>query len=162
MTAAYISLGSNVEPERNLCSGVAALRQRLGTLRLSPVYRSAAVGFDGAAFLNLAAAADTALSPLALRALLRAIEDEHQRDRSAPRFSDRCLDLDLVLYGDLVMATEELTLPRPDLLHHAHVLKPVCDLGGGLRHPLSGQTLAAHWTAMAAAAPPLVEVSLPV
>uniref|UniRef100_A0A914YN29 2-amino-4-hydroxy-6-hydroxymethyldihydropteridine diphosphokinase n=1 Tax=Panagrolaimus superbus TaxID=310955 RepID=A0A914YN29_9BILA len=103
MTTVLLSLGSNVQPRRYLHAAVAALRERFGALRVSPAYRTAAVGFDGPAFLNNAVAIETDLPLQELDDWLHALEDAHGRDRSGPRFSDRTLDIDVVFYGDLVV-----------------------------------------------------------
>ena len=101
------------------------LRERFGALQVSPTYRTAAVGFDGPAFLNNAVAIETDLPLQELDDWLHALEDAHGRDRSGPRFSDRTLDIDVVFYGDLVLeGPGHLRIPRPEL-KHAFVLKPL-------------------------------------
>ena len=102
MPTAYLSLGSNLDPVRHLREAIDALRERFGEVEVSAVYRFPAVGYAGADFLNAAAAIRTDLSPEALNAWLHALEDAHGRDRSGPRYSDRTLDIDIVLYDDLV------------------------------------------------------------
>jgi 2-amino-4-hydroxy-6-hydroxymethyldihydropteridine diphosphokinase len=145
MGKAYLSLGSNVEPGRNLASAVHALRRRFGDLRLSPVYRTAAVGFDGPDFLNAAAIIDSDLDVFALNDWLHALEDAHGRDRSGPRFGDRPLDIDIVFYDAQVLeGPGNLRLPRPEL-RHAFVLRPLADIAPGFVEPRSGRTLAALW-----------------
>jgi len=145
MSRALLSLGSNLEPEANLRSAASALRERFGPILLSPIYRTGAVGFDGPDFLNAAAVIDTGLDPLALDAWLHALEDTHGRDRSGPRFGDRTLDLDIVLFDDLVLeGAGHLQIPRDDL-RHAFVLKPLVDLVPDYIEPRSGLTLAALW-----------------
>ncbi len=147
MLKAYLSLGSNVDPERNLRSAVASLREHFASVTLSPIYRTAAVGFDGPDFLNAAAIVETDLDPQALNAWLHALEDAHGRDRSGPRFGDRPLDIDIVFYGDLVLdGPGHLRIPRPEL-KHAFVLKPLADIAPGFADPLSGKTLAELWAA---------------
>lgn len=146
MARAALSLGSNVEPEANLRSAIAALRARFGAILLSPVYRTKAVGFDGTDFLNAGALIETDREPIALDAWLHALEDDHGRDRSAPRFGDRTLDIDLVLYDDrIVDGPGNLRIPR-DELRHAFVLRPLADVAPGMIEPRSGETLAALWT----------------
>jgi 2-amino-4-hydroxy-6-hydroxymethyldihydropteridine diphosphokinase len=149
MGLAYLSLGSNVEPERHLRAAVAALRERFGDVLLSPVYRTRSVGFDGTDFLNSAAVIDSDLDPLALNDWLHALEDAHGRDRSGPRFSDRTLDIDIVLYDDLVMqGPGNLRLPREEL-KHAFVLLPLADIAPDKIDPRSGSRLDALWQAHA-------------
>lgn len=145
MGSACLSLGSNVQPERHLASALQALRARFGTVVLSPVYRTAAVGFEGSDFLNAAAVIDSDLGPVELDAWLHALEDAHGRDRSAPRYGDRSLDIDLVLYDDLVLSGPgNLRLPRPEL-RHPFVLRPLADIAPDRVEPTSGHSLAQLW-----------------
>ena len=145
MSRAYLSLGSNLEPEKHLRAALAELRAKFGAIVVSPVYRCKAVGFDGPDFLNLAVAIDTDLSPQALNDWLHALEDRHGRRRDVPRFSSRTLDIDIVLYDDLVMTGEgHLELPRPEL-KHAFVLKPLADIAPQAVHPLSRKAIAQLW-----------------
>jgi len=139
---AYLSLGSNIEPERHLRAAIAELRARFGDVLVSPVYRSGAVGFDGPDFLNLAAAIDTDLDPPALDAWLHALEDRHGRRRDVRRYASRTLDVDIVLIDDLVVeGPGHLRIPRPEL-REAFVLKPLSDIAPDVRDPVSGSTLA--------------------
>lgn len=156
MARVYLSLGSNLEPARYLRAALDELRARFGALTVSPAYRSKSVGFDGADFVNLAVGMDTDLSPDALNVWLHALEDRHGRRRDVPRYSDRTLDVDIVLYDDLVQQGEgHLDLPRKEL-RHAFVLKPMADIAPHLKHPVSGQTMAALWSAFPADREPLV------
>lgn len=160
MARVYLSLGSNLEPHRYLRAALDALRERFGALAVSPAYRSKSVGFEGADFINLAVGLDTDLSPEALNDWLHALEDRHGRRRDVPRFSDRTLDLDIVLYDDLVRQGEgHLDIPRKEL-RHAFVLKPIADIAPQLRHPVSGRTMAELWAAFPVESEPLVVEAL--
>ena len=160
MGVAYLSLGSNIAPEKHLRAAIAELRERFGTLLLSPVYRTPAVGFAGADFLNAAARIETGLSPQDLDAWLHALEDRHGRDRSGPRFSSRTLDVDLLLYDDRVLRGEgHLELPRAELVAQAFVLKPMADIAPEVVHPTLGKTLGELWAAMRAEGDPCIEVA---
>ena len=145
-TKAYLSLGSNIEPEQHLRSAIAALRARFGAIVLSPVYRVPAVGFDGPDFLNAAAIIDTDLDPFALTQWLHGLERDHGRIRGTVKFSDRTLDVDLVYFDDLVIETPELQLPRPEL-RHAFVLRPLADIAPEFVDPVRNATLRALWNA---------------
>ncbi len=125
---AYLGIGSNVDPERHVAIAVRRLDATFDRLALSPMYRSRAVGFEGEDFINAVARIDTDLSPQALRAWLRALEDEHGRRRDGPKFSDRVLDVDIILFGDREIDEDGLKVPRPELFHFAHVLRPLADL----------------------------------
>jgi 2-amino-4-hydroxy-6-hydroxymethyldihydropteridine diphosphokinase len=144
---AYLSLGSNVEPERHLRAAIDTLRARFGEVIVSPVYRTPAVGFDGPDFLNAAAIVDSDLEPQALNDWLHALEDAHGRDRSGPRFSSRTLDIDIVLFDDRVLeGAGNLRIPRPEL-RHAFVLRPLADIAPEAVVPGAGRTLGTLWAA---------------
>lgn len=143
----YISMGSNIEPEENLRSAVAALRERFGQVQVSPVYRTAAVGFKGPDFLNAIAVLDSDIHPFALNDWLHALEVAHGRDRRDASYSDRPLDLDIIYFGELVLdGPGDFQLPRPEL-HHAFVLKPLADVAPDFVDPIRGVTLARLWAA---------------
>lgn len=161
MARVYLSLGSNLEPQRYLPAAIAALRERFGEIRVSPAYRSKAVGFDGADFINLAVGLDTELSPGELNDWLHALEDRHGRRRDVPRYSSRTLDIDIVFYDDLVLdGPGHLQIPREEL-RHAFVLRPIADIAPDFRHPVSGTSMAALWKAFPTDDEPLQIESLP-
>jgi len=144
---AYLSLGSNQQPLEHLARAVGELQARFGALRVSPLYRTPAVGFDGPDFLNAAVVLDSDLEPVELDAWLHALEDAHGRRRDVPRFSDRPLDIDIVFYDERVLrGPGNLEIPRPDL-RHAFVLKPLADLAPDFIVPRDGRTLAQLWNA---------------
>lgn len=156
----YVSLGSNVDRETRLRQAVAGLREVFGEVELSPVYDSAAVGFDGHDFLNLVAGFDTEQTLEQVAAIFRDIENRLGRDRSLPKFASRSIDLDILTYGDLVVDLPGLRIPREEILENAYVLKPLQDLAPQRRHPETGQTYAELWRQMAPGAPRLDLYSL--
>lgn len=145
MHRAWLSLGSNLDAERNLRAALTELRAHFGEILVSPVYRFAAVGFEGPDFLNLAVAIDTELDPFALNDWLHALEDRQGRRRDVPRFSSRTLDIDIVLFDDLVLeGPGHLQIPRKEIVE-AFVLKPLVDIAPAMCHPISGKTMAEMW-----------------
>lgn len=147
MSRACLSLGSNLDPVRHLRIAVAALRERFGEGRVvvSPAYRFPAVGFEGPDFVNAAAVVETDLDPQALNDWLHALEDANGRDRSGPRYGDRTLDIDIVLFDDRVIdGPGHLRVPR-DELRHAFVLKPLAEIAPDMVHPGVGRTLQVLW-----------------
>ena len=147
MSRAYLSLGSNIDPESNLRSAIAALRARFGELRLSPVYRTTAVSFAGPDFLNAAAVIEIDLDVHALDTWLHALEDAHGRRRDLPRYASRPLDIDIVFFDDLILnGPGHLQIPRPEL-EQAFVLKPLVDIAPDFVDPLSRRTLSELWAA---------------
>ena len=143
----YLGLGSNVDAEHNLKSALHALEQQFGNVKLSPVYRSKAVGFSGDDFLNACCRIETDMSPGQLKHWLAELENQHGRRRDLPKFADRTLDIDILLYDDLCGEFDGLVLPRDEILKYAHVLRPLADLAGGVIHPGSDQTYADYWVA---------------
>ena len=160
MSTAYLGVGSNIDARSNIASGIAALRERFDRIRLSPAYRSAAVGFAGSDFINLVAAVETELGPLELRDYLHDLEDRHGRARNVPKFSDRTLDIDILLYDDLYLISPLLEIPRDEILTAAHVLKPLADLAPDLLHPAARRTMSELWRAFPRQETGLVPIEL--
>ena len=145
MPRVYISIGSNIDKDTSIRKGVADMQSVFGELELSSVYQSEAVGFHGDDFYNLVAAFDTAKDVLTISRLLHEIEDNNGRDRSGPRFSSRTLDLDLLVYDDLITEEDGLEIPRGEILENAFVLWPLAEIAPDLKHPVTHKTYTEHW-----------------
>jgi 2-amino-4-hydroxy-6-hydroxymethyldihydropteridine diphosphokinase len=143
--AVYVAAGSNVEPERHLALAVAELAREFPDARSSPWYRNRAVGFEGADFINLVIGFTTALPVRAVLERLHAIEARCGRGRDAPRWAPRTMDLDVLLYGELVCDEPGLKLPRPDLLKRAYMLGPLAALAPEVMHPTAHLTIGELW-----------------
>jgi len=154
----YLGLGSNIDAEKNLRVAVDALRRRYGELTVSPVYRSMAVGFDGPDFLNLVVALATDATPLEVLDEIERIHTMAGRSRGPDRYTSRPLDIDLLLYGDLVDTGPPLRLPRRDILEYGFVLRPLADIAPQLVHPVTGNTIGDHWRAFDGERHPLTPV----
>lgn len=146
MTRVYVSIGSNIDRENNIRAGVEALRQRYAPLLVSPVYETAAVGFEGDAFYNLVVGFDTEESPEALRDAFHAIEREQGRRRGGERYASRTLDIDLLTWDERVTEANGLELPRGEIRRQAFVLKPLADIAPDTRHPVAGLTYSELWS----------------
>lgn len=157
---AYLSLGSNIEPEANIRSAMNALKADFEEVSFSAVYRCPAVGFEGDDFINLVACISTGLLPLELRHYLAELENRHQRDRSAPRWSSRTLDVDILLYDDLVLFSPLLEIPRNEILSAAYALRPLAEMAPDLHHPLARQTMADLWESFPTDQDQLVKITL--
>jgi 2-amino-4-hydroxy-6-hydroxymethyldihydropteridine diphosphokinase len=145
MARIFVGIGSNIDRARNLEAGIRALRQAFGALTVSTVYESEAVGFSGGNFLNLVAAFDSDAPPEQVAATLHAIEQRFGRDPNAPRFGPRTLDLDLLLYNQLVRDDGGIRVPRDDVTRYAFVLRPLAEMAPELRHPVTGRRFADIW-----------------
>ena len=145
MSKVFVSIGSNIEREKNVRAGIDALKKQFGKLTLSPVYETEAVGFDGNPFYNLVAAFKTELDPYRVNDALHQIEEDNGRDRGDPKFSSRTLDIDLLLYDDLIINDGKLQIPRDEIEKYAFVLKPLMDIAENVIHPVSGTSYKEVW-----------------
>ena len=144
---AAIALGSNLgDRELNLLEAVRRVGA-LGVVRaVSAFYDTAPVGFlEQPRFLNGALLLETSLEPLELMRGLLGVERAMGRERVVAK-GPRVIDLDLLLYGDVVMETAELTLPHPAMAERRFVLEPLAEIAGGMVHPVSGMTVKDLWT----------------
>ena len=155
MTEVYVAAGSNVAPEQNLARAVAELEKEFPGTRLSPWYRNRAVGFSGDDFINLVAGFSTQLPLAEVLQRLHAIEALCGRTREAPRWAPRSMDLDVLLYGNLVCDDGRVKLPRPDLLKRAYMLGPLAALAPEVMHPTEHATIGELWRRFDRAAHPL-------
>jgi 2-amino-4-hydroxy-6-hydroxymethyldihydropteridine diphosphokinase len=160
MTGVYVALGSNVRPHDNAARALAALRASFHGLRASRAYRNRAAGFEGEDFINLVVGFETNFALHELIAELRRIEALCGRGRNDPKWAPRAMDLDLLLFGSLVLQTPEVKLPRPDLLKRAYMLGPLADIAPALNHPTLHRTIGELWREFDQSAHPLEPVSL--
>jgi 2-amino-4-hydroxy-6-hydroxymethyldihydropteridine diphosphokinase len=138
----FIGLGSNMgDRQANLRAALHALHPAVQVLAQSPVYETAPWGYtDQPDFLNQVVKAETELTPHALLDSLKSIETALGRTPTF-RYGPRPIDLDILLYDDLVLDTTNLTLPHPRLTQRAFVLVPLADLAPDLRPPRSRKTI---------------------
>ena len=155
MATVYVGLGSNIDPEANLHLGIRELRDRYGELQVSAVYRSAAVGFEGDDFLNLVASFESDASPVAICEEIELIHGLAGRERDGGKWESRPLDIDLLLYNDLVVDERPVRVPREDILEYSFVLRPLAELAPDLVHPVTGKTMLEHWQEFDASGQPL-------
>ena len=155
-----VSGGSNIEPEANLLLAAREIKERFPDARFSHCYRNKSIGFDGPDFINFAVVFTTSLPVEAVNAELERIEARCGRPPDAKRWEPRAMDLDILLYGDLVGVFGGLTLPRPSLLEWNFMLRPAAEIAPLLVHPATGKSLASLWVHFAGDANPLSPVDL--
>ena len=141
-TAVYLGLGSNMGNRRaNLDKALDLLSQRADVLEVSSTYDTEPLGNpDQPRFLNLVGKVRTRLAPLGLLTLTKGIESKLGR-RPSSRNAPRPIDIDILFFGDLVMATPKLVIPHPRLVERAFVMVPLAELAPELVHPASGKTV---------------------
>ncbi|MDI1276030.1 MULTISPECIES: 2-amino-4-hydroxy-6-hydroxymethyldihydropteridine diphosphokinase [Methylobacter] len=145
MTRGYISIGSNINKDEHIPASLRALEQTFGELTVSSIYESEPVGFTGDVFYNLVVGFDSDLEVKAVAKQLRQIELDNGRTRDSRKFAARTLDLDLILYGDLIVNDGRLQIPRDEIEHYAFVLEPLAEIAPSLQHPVSHISYAELW-----------------
>ena len=160
MTRVYVAAGSNVQPASNLVRALNELRQHFPDLVTSTAYRNQAAGFEGDDFINLVCSFESDLDVRSVIARLHEAEAACGRERNAPRWAPRSMDLDILLFGDMVCDEPGLVLPRPDLTRKAYMLGPRAELAPEEVHPLSGRTMRALWNEFDQQAHPMQAVDI--
>ena len=145
MALIYLSLGSNIERRLHIGAALDALAENFGELQISSVYESESVGFEGDSFYNLVVGIKSDLGVGQISRILKAIEDSNGRDRSAPKFGSRSLDIDILTRDDTVGQVDGIVLPRDEVLKNAFVLLPLAELAPQRQHPLTKHSYAQHW-----------------
>lgn len=146
MVRVYVAIGSNLNKEENIRGAVRALSTAFGPLDLSPVYESEAQGFKGGNFYNLVAGLTTSKSINNVKETISEIEARFGRARKSGHVTSRTVDLDLLLYDEIVCHDLHVSLPHPDIQRYAFVLLPLADIAPTLKHPETGQTFSEMWS----------------
>ena len=144
MKLIHLSLGSNLgRREHNLERALYLIRDRVGPLHsISRIYESEAWGFSSTSrFYNCCISLHTGLAPGQILKLLLQIEQEMGRQRKGKGYSDRIIDIDILLYGDSCINTPGLTVPHPSMADRKFVLAPLAEIAAGVVHPLSGKSI---------------------
>lgn len=128
MAKVVLGLGTNIDRQRSLRAGLAALRQLDAKMIVSSIYESDAVGFDGAPFYNCVVQLHSELALAKLVSELKAIENANGRNRAVQSGEGKGLDIDVLLYDDLQGCFEGVELPRADITRYAHVLLPLAEI----------------------------------
>ena len=139
MHQVFISIGSNIDPLKNI-DKVKILLNNLFECTFSRLYETAAEGFEGNDFVNCVVGFKTDIGPTQLNEKLKNIEKNMGRTDRQKGMSNRIIDLDLILYGDLVLNDKNLSLPSDDIDKYSFVLEPLAEIAGDIRHPVSKQS----------------------
>tara|TARA_B100001250_G_scaffold189500_1_gene162785 strand:- start:1720 stop:2175 length:456 start_codon:yes stop_codon:yes gene_type:complete len=139
MPEVFISIGSNIEPEKNIKEAKLEL-EKIFKCKFSKNYFYPAQGFKGKDFTNLVGFFSTKIEVIKLKKILKDIEKKIGRDSSQAGFSDRTIDIDIILYGDLVIELKEMTLPSPEIKSCLYVLEPLVEMAGNRKHPVTRET----------------------
>ena len=145
MPNGYISIGSNIDKDKNILISLQELERHFGKLTISSIYESEPVGFTGDTFYNLVVGFNSELAVKEVAKLLRQIELDNGRTRDSQKFSARTLDLDLILYDDLILNDGRLQIPRDEIERYAFVLEPLAEIAPTLKHPISRLSYAELW-----------------
>lgn len=148
MAKVYLGLGTNLgDKEANLRTAIYKLQERIGNqISLSSFYETAPWGFESThSFLNAAICLETRLSPFEVLHSTQEIEKELGRTHKSVNgtYSDRPIDIDILLYEDLILQTPELTIPHPFMTERDFVMKPLTEIAGNVIHPIFRKTLSA-------------------
>jgi 2-amino-4-hydroxy-6-hydroxymethyldihydropteridine diphosphokinase len=139
---AFIELGSNIRPEHYLPQAVTSLVQLGKLMAISNPYQNPAISNDPQPdYINAAVLIETTSSPLDLRAELRAIEAQLDRVRSTDKYAPRTIDLDVVLYGDMIIEHPLITLPDKHIYERPHLALTLAECDPAYRHPQTGESL---------------------
>lgn len=141
----FIAIGSNLGDKLTNCRQAVqrlTMRPDVRLVVASPYYRTAPVGFtDQDWFINAAIRIETRLEPLALLDCLKAIEQALGRQAGGVRFGPRPIDMDIIFYDDVRIATERLEIPHPRMHKRRFVLQPICDIDPAFVHPALNQSM---------------------
>ncbi len=143
-STAYLSLGSNVSPEKNIQFALDQLSKIFGETVSSSTYKTKAIGFEGSDFLNLVVKIETDLDPERLIDRLHGIEEMTGRITGTKAFNDRTLDIDVLIYGDHI--NPDLNIPRDEILMYGFVLEPLAELNPEGLHPIERVTFMELWS----------------
>ena len=146
MSLVSFSIGSNIDREKNIGFAIKALKQKFNSIRFSPLYETETVGFKGDNFFNLVGQFETTLAVQDIKALFVQLEQYSGRPPLHQRFGDRTLDLDLLLYDDLVYKDDQIILPHPDVLAYDFVLMPLSQMMPDFILPGTDKTIATLWS----------------
>jgi 2-amino-4-hydroxy-6-hydroxymethyldihydropteridine diphosphokinase len=145
----FLGLGSNLgQRQHNLEQAIAGLSKVMKVTAVSPIYEAEPWGLlEQPTFLNACLSGETEHSPQNLLIFIKNLEIEMGR-RAAPKWGPRLIDIDILLYENIVLQMNGLTIPHPHLHERAFVLAPLADIAPEVKHPVLGQTIGELRTAV--------------
>jgi len=143
MTLVFLSLGSNIEPEKNILEAVRLLAERVKILGTSTVYLTTPLQRrTQPKYYNCVLKVETDISPLRLKFnVLRGIEERLGRKRTKDKYVSRTIDIDIIVYGDLRLSLKDLVIPDPEIKKRAFLAIPLCEIEPGLVLPATKGTM---------------------
>ena len=145
MPKIYLSLGSNIKPEENLKNAKELLREKYQPKKESKIYKTKSVGFEGKDFLNQVVCLETDDSPENVITTLKDIEKKIGRKNRVEKFSEREIDIDLLLYGNFVGKALTKDIPHKDIDLYRFVLEPLAEIAPDLIHPKHQEKISEIW-----------------
>ena len=159
-TEVFLSLGSNIDPEENLQYACRELKKAFGNIQISSVYRNKSIGFEGNDFLNMVVKVKSTFNPSEMLDFLGRVESATGRDIGTGAFDSRTLDIDMILYNDLVHPEKPFKIPRKDIELYSFVLLPLVEIEPDGIHPVTGKTFKDLWESFDQEEHPLKKVSI--
>ena len=158
----FLSLGSNIDPEENLKYACRELKKTFGNIQISSIYKNKPIGFEGNDFLNMVVKIKSTFNLNEMLDYLRCLEVATGRDIGTGAFDSRTLDIDMILYSDLVHPEKPFKIPRNDIELYSFVLCPLAEIEPDGIHPIIGKTFKDLWEGFDQAEHSLNKVSLEV
>ena len=132
----FIGIGSNLNKIKNIKSCLSKIKNDYKNVKLSPVYETKSMGFDGPNFYNLVCSFNTTEDIYKLKKRLNKIELDHGRNLNETKYSSRTLDIDILYYGNLILVDDKIKIPRKEIIEYDFVLQPLIDIDAEFIHPV--------------------------
>lgn len=145
MPTGFISIGSNIDKEVHIPSSLKELNKQFNILIISSLYETKPIGFKGDDFYNLVIQFNSSLEAKAIAKILKQIESNHNRTHDSRKYAARTLDLDLIIYGDLIINEGRLQIPRDEIEKYAFVLEPLAEIAPNFLHPIKQKSYVQLW-----------------
>ena len=132
----FIGIGSNLNKIKNIKSCLSKIKNDYKNVKISPVYETKSMGFDGPNFYNLVCSFNTTEDIYKLKERLNKIELDHGRNLNETKYSSRTLDIDILYYDNLILADDKIKIPRKEIIEYDFVLRPLVDIDAEFIHPV--------------------------